>query len=124
MVIFLSPDGLKLFVGATGDNSKGDFTGRVRAFRLGFITDLESEVDGFKNGVYTFPNPTNQTVYFSTAQQPLAIRIYNNNGQLLRQSNSVQNKIDISDLKEGVYFLQFIFQEWLELHRKVVKQTH
>ena len=60
-----------------------------------------------ENDIQIFPNPaTNEVYYFCSENENLKIRVLNSMGQMLEVPVS-QNKIDISGLKAGWYFVQF-----------------
>ena len=56
--------------------------------------------------VYIFPNPTNNTIEIVNAPM-VEYRIYNTFGKLVKRGVHAQEKIDVSELKSGVYFVQF-----------------
>lgn len=60
--------------------------------------------------IIVFPNPTTATVTFKTEVNLLneKISIYNLSGQLIAKKQiNESNSVDLSELKAGVYFIQF-----------------
>ena len=56
--------------------------------------------------VYINPNPSNNTIQIVNAPM-VEYRIYNPFGKLVKLGVHAQEKIDVSELKSGVYFVQF-----------------
>jgi len=59
-----------------------------------------------KKKINGFPNPANNYIYFDTVTKNNNIKIYDNTGKLVKNINSYKSKyrINISDLKNGIYF--------------------
>jgi hypothetical protein len=54
---------------------------------------------------------------------PISIGIYNNLGQKIIDKTSVEiNKVDVSQLKKGIYFVRAIYSEKNSATYKLVKQ--
>ena len=58
----------------------------------------------FDNSVTIFPNPANETLYFSTEKQIEIIDIF---GRMLLKTEKPVKSIDISHLTAGMYFIKF-----------------
>jgi len=69
-----------------------------------------------------YPNPTNRTIYLPQELQNKKILIYDVKGAMVKKvvKNS-GNKLDISDLQKGVYFIQIKTNDAL-YHQKFVKK--
>ena len=55
-------------------------------------------------GINIYPNPTQEILYIESQEPIETIKIYNLQGQLIREDSS--NRIDVSQLNVGLYFLQ------------------
>lgn len=85
------------------DNANSGIIGvisRVEFFTLGINDELLS------NDFRVFPNPTKKTLYFSTNIQFKEVYIYNINGKIVFHSTLKNNKIDLTNLSEGAYFIK------------------
>ena len=78
--------------------------------------------NGINEVITIYPNPVNDMLYIKTSQF-LKLDIYNSFGQLILSSNSSQavNGIDIKNISNGVYFLNYIINNKSEVI-KFVKQ--
>jgi hypothetical protein len=54
--------------------------------------------------VRLFPNPATES--FRVTQEVEKIQIYNVSGQLVKSFHQAQNNYEITDLKQGIYFVQ------------------
>lgn len=71
------------------------------------------------NSIKTYPNPTHQTVYFSS---PTNVKLINLSGQVIGSERQV-NKLNLSNLASGIYFLIFTDNNGHAIQRnKVVKE--
>ena len=74
-----------------------------------------------------FPNPTrnNVSIYYDHANQPLGIRVFAANGQLVREESQtgekVQTEISLSGLPQGIYYVE-ISGNGFKKTQKVIKQ--
>jgi hypothetical protein len=79
--------------------------------------------DNRSTGGYIYPNPSSDFIYFPSKQMPISIGIYNNLGQKIIDKTSVEiNKVDVSQLKKGIYFVRAIYSEKNSATYKLVKQ--
>jgi hypothetical protein len=86
------------------------------------VAGLES-VDEQTNSFNIYPNPVTSLLQFDTSADIKNIQIHNQTGELVFQSQLTQSKtIDVSDLKEGIYFLLMEEKNGLILSRKFLKQ--
>lgn len=79
------------------------------------VTSINGITD---NLVTVFPNPSAGKIYFNCA--PQNIEIYNLGGSKLMQLPKLgkENNIDLSNFENGIYFVQFIYNE--KLYRKTI----
>ena len=55
--------------------------------------------------MFIYPNPTTGKINLNTTEV-VDIRIYNNTGQVVKSIQNSSGQIDVSDLNNGIYFLQ------------------
>lgn len=72
-------------------------------------TDIRSVVFDSTDGNVFYPNPASDYIFINEeyAKVTFSIRIYNVSGQLIKTINANENKINISDLLSGVYFVEY-----------------
>ncbi len=58
------------------------------------------------NKIQIYPNPTNKSITIEYSSKILSITIFNQTGSKKMEINSAQNKIDISTLQPGLYFIE------------------
>ena len=97
------------------ENSTG---GRIAVMKndeiLSTVDFIESD-----NSIKIYPNPTHKTVYFSS---PNNVQLINLNGQVITSERQV-NKLNLSNLASGIYFLIFTDNNGHVIQRnKVVKE--
>ncbi|MEM6829808.1 MAG: sulfatase-like hydrolase/transferase [Bacteroidota bacterium] len=69
-----------------------------------------------------YPNPATGTIHLEHQRESLSYRITDLNGKVLKTGKELKTKtIDVSELKSGVYLLNFFDDETQEVHR-VLKQ--
>ena len=98
-----SSDSSILAIGANGNNGNGSNSGHVRVFDLSdLLSNEESTITQFE----LFPNPAKDILNIQLQQGVLLenINIYNNLGQFIQSSKELI--VDISDLSQGVYFIE------------------
>lgn len=63
-------------------------------------------IENSNNKILLFPNPTKDYVHFSTKEIIEAVIIYDINGRSIKTFKNVYEKIDVSFLENGIYFLK------------------
>ncbi|WP_431134562.1 T9SS type A sorting domain-containing protein [Psychroserpens mesophilus] len=58
------------------------------------------------NSVKLYPNPVRDILFIKSKAQIESVSIYRINGQLEKQSNAINNGIDVSELAAGLYMIQ------------------
>ena len=85
--------------------------------------EVSAESIGFEDEVLLFPNPSNKTVTISgnniTAIREIAI--YNQTGQKVHQGKPVNNTLDISKLRPGMYIVEMVTNHG-NLRKKLIVQ--
>ena len=90
--------------------------------QLSVIISSENDLEHAENEVKIYPNPTNDYLYFNSSQKIILIIIYNEIGQEIKRVNSVsENKIDLSNLKSGLYIIKFLNMNNEKIVKKVLK---
>jgi hypothetical protein len=75
-----------------------------------------------KGVVNIFPNPTSDYITIEIFGDKIkSIELLNANGSILYQSNSVENRIDVSKHPSGIYFVKIVNIDGKVLVRKVLK---
>jgi len=76
--------------------------GMMGQFIVSSTVDVEEQIN--KNGVKIFPNPTNNYLYLESKSKINSVQIFDVSGRELAVQLQ-ENKIDVSFLKNGVYFI-------------------
>ena len=73
---------------------------------------------------YIYPNPTNNNLYISTDNTTIdSVSVYSISGkQILKQPDIQNNKVDVSRLSEGIYFIE-IYSEGKKIVKKFIKSS-
>ena len=82
------------------------------------------QVVSLQNKIKIYPNPTSKYIYINQGiKKELKFSVFNINGQLIKSSllNSISNKIDLSNLKNGVYFIRIETENEVKT-RKIIKK--
>ena len=69
------------------------------------------------NRIQVFPNPAKAEVTVLEVQNGTSISISDISGRIISKTTVIKNKISISELKTGVYFFTFYFE-----NQKIVKK--
>ena len=95
-------------------------------FKLSNIRSLRFDDGQFIQKV--FPNPATtqvQVVYQKTKDSRTSLVVYNANGQLIKSmllpQSSIVQKLDISSMKSGVYFIQVRYSDGTVLNNTLIK---
>ncbi len=85
-----------------------DSTGRTILDVLGLQLPDNIEETEYPSTPF-YPNPSSGTLFFNKINEVKNIRIYNLEGQLIRNFRPSTPTLDISFLKPGIYLMQFVF---------------
>jgi hypothetical protein len=66
-----------------------------------------------------YPNPVVETINFSTKEKIDQVRIYNVVGEIISTSMTTNNRLNASDLKAGIYFLELRSESGTSVQRFV-----
>jgi len=110
------------FTGSTYSALLPAFSMNTVRIHLTSSLGLDEQDNGFTEASI-YPNPSSDFIYFPSKQMPISIGIYNNLGQKIIDKTSVEiNKVDVSQLKKGIYFVRAIYSEKNSATYKLVKQ--
>jgi hypothetical protein len=72
------------------------------------------------NSLHVYPNPFNESITLSTDefQTIKSVELYNLNGQLIKQWNTYQSKLNVAELEKGIYLLKV---RWVNNESNVFK---
>ncbi len=87
----------------------------------GFISGIEDLEIPKTDNVNIFPNPTSGIINIIGLAEPAEVRVYSIQGQLMKKFSQIENTIDVSDLKSGIYILQ-LSSKGGNLVRRIVKE--
>jgi uncharacterized protein YdeI (BOF family) len=90
------------------------------SFEFSKIVSVDKK--GSNKAFRIYPNPTSQAILMENTEgvTPDQVNIYNVNGQLVKQGFKTQ-KMDVSDLSNGVYILEGILDNNVVLREKIFK---
>jgi hypothetical protein len=104
-----------------GYGSEYSDTNGLRTFL--FKTDCDGSllsvkyIEPYKRELYFYPNPSND-VFYCSSENVMRIRAFNMAGSLVKISDD--NKIDLSGFPPGLYFLETISGEIVEVKKVVL----
>jgi len=109
-------DYINLTDGATTTDRYGSKSSTNNTFNFASLKTTESV---FAN-LSIFPNPVIDTIYINNVKNIDEINIINVNGQVVKQFTNDLEKLDVSELSSGVYFLSIISQDKMK-RIKIIK---
>ena len=80
--------------------------------------DMEGRISDFE-GIIVYPNPTKNIINITTLYD-IEVKVYNMTGKLLNLSYN-NNQIDLSNLSNGIYFLQIIHNN-VQYNKRIIKE--
>lgn len=82
---------------------------------------LGSQENDFINDISVYPNPVNDFLNFKTEHTILKIEIYDVGGRIISSNSVSENKINLSELKTGIYILKFYTEKGI-MKAKIKKE--
>lgn len=73
------------------------------------------------NTISIYPNPVKDMLYFQTKENVLKIEIYDVAGRILSSKSILENKVNLSELKNGNYFLKLYTEKGI-MNTKIIKE--
>lgn len=105
-----------------GNTSLGNH-GALRDYAtLIFSASLASNETNLKNQVTVYPNPVKDVLNFTYSDKIKTLKLYDMNGKLVLSPKAVSQKIDVSKLTNGVYFLEVELVDNTKKFEKIIKQ--
>lgn len=110
-----------------GIERKGDLFFELNLRKNDFETTTEEEVhtqNKVSHDISVYPNPTSGEVIFKGIVESTIVNVYDSEGRLHAQKNlPIGEKLYLSQLVDGLYFLQFKVGEEVYV-KKLVKTSH
>ncbi len=105
-----------------GDTTDNSYFTDSSEFRI-FIDDLSAETPktSISNEITIFPNPAKDFVNIQSAIGIQSLTVFNQMGQKVREESVNCQKLDISNLSNGIYFLQMKTSERI-VTKKLIKR--
>jgi hypothetical protein len=72
--------------------------------------------------IRVYPNPVSDFIYLDGIEETKSINIYSVNGQLIKSIERIDQKIDVSDLKDGLYFISVLTTKGDQLSSRFIKK--
>ncbi|MDB4082741.1 T9SS type A sorting domain-containing protein [Vicingaceae bacterium] len=69
-------------------------------------TGIEEEQEILAN-TFVYPNPANAEISWKSDISVTDVRIYNSVGQLFQTANAMVGEVDVNNIADGLYFVQF-----------------
>jgi len=94
------------------------------SFKDGKLETFVSSIININNqNITIFPNPTSSYLEYQQINQKKinSINILNLKGEVVKLIDNPKNKIDISDLNKGIYFIKFNNKEKSNIYKFVIK---
>ncbi|TXD80700.1 T9SS type A sorting domain-containing protein [Subsaximicrobium wynnwilliamsii] len=85
-----------------------------------YDSSLSIEENEFESQFNIYPNPTSDYIHIESKFNIALLTVYNQKGQLILE-NKNENKINISKLNEGLYFLKIIDKNGYIQTKKIIK---
>jgi hypothetical protein len=73
------------------------------------------------NTISVYPNPVKDMLHFQTKEKVMKVEIYDVAGRIVSSKSIIENKINVSELKVGNYFLK-VYTEKGIMHTKIIKE--
>jgi hypothetical protein len=82
---------------------------RFSGFSIQEVAVLETNSNNFEENAITITNPVNETIEFSDSilKNYNEMKLYDISGKILLELNSLTKNIEVSNLKSGMYIIQF-----------------
>ena len=103
--------------------AQGNGGGNAQTCELMALSHTDLNATDLTNYLMIYPVPAVNNLSVATAEDIQAVKIYNVNGTMVKQFGMIKTgyKLDVSDLKPGVYIANFITEDGM-ISRKFIKQ--
>ncbi len=75
-----------------------------------------------KNSISIFPNPVEDNLYILGLNNQALIGIYSIEGVLIKKEKVFDNKINVSDLTQGIYIINIIEKDRFIYSTRIIKK--
>ena len=87
-------------------------------------TDVK-EISSCKNDISVYPNPATDEIVFTISNSfksnIINIKIFDVTGKLCKTENLITNRLDISSLGKGIYFVNILLEDQTMVTKKIIK---
>jgi len=92
----------------------------LSSFVYSFSETLGKDTMGYDaSSLGFYPNPSNGTIYFTKPNAPLHVIIYTLEGKQVYEE-SLQTKMDVTHLPQGIYFMRIANEEAIITHKLII----
>ena len=102
-------------------NNRISGTIEIGAFELSEVSSVIDQLDNIENSILLYPNPAINELNISTNNKIEHVKLFNISGRLIRSFGNCKKTIDVSELINGIYFIQISTEEGV-FTQKFVKQ--
>ncbi len=85
------------------------------------IVEEFSEIDDNKNDIKIYPNPTSNFIYIDNYNINDKIEIFDNKGVLVLSKKVIDNKLNINNLENGIYFIKIKKEDNVFVEKLIIK---
>lgn len=82
-------------------------TNMAWVFKKDYLANSIDETQTNENSFFVYPNPANNIISWEYNEAIIQVTLINSIGQRVASIPKPANKMDVSTMKNGVYFLQF-----------------
>lgn len=87
-----------------------------------FISTETLSTKAITQNISIYPNPVKKELFIGADVKIQHITLYDLNGKIVKSLNGNKKAIDLSFLKNGIYFIEFVTKNQLICYHKIVKQ--
>jgi uncharacterized ubiquitin-like protein YukD len=91
-----------------------------QTYTINFSSDIA--VNNIESKLSVYPIPAKNYIYINTPLQIEKVNIYNVSGQMIKVITKNSNRIDVSDLKAGYYFIEIKTRNEATISNKIIIQ--
>lgn len=94
------------------------YTWGASTAKLASKTEVKSE----STSIFVFPNPVSSSLQINSSSKALDFQILSANGKVVLSGMANDNSIDMSNLNNGLYFIQILFENGQVYKQKIIKK--
>ena len=103
----------------TPDSGKNNGKREIEELAPATFTEVEQDITTYFS---VYPNPTSDVINLASDVSIRVLSIISTDGRLVKKVANPSTRLDISDLKPGLYLLKMIDDSGLEIAEKLIKQ--